>query len=184
MRSQVVIAAGFMVVLLLVFVGYLVMTDTGAPRHEALELSGDDLDIYVAVVDAVARPRDLDLIVFDCSRAFAHIEHVRNAIDGLPASHAEAAQDLLARGAEVKSLSGLSARGLVLADRDSLKNAGDLRRRASVQLTSIGYNSYRDLAVVYVWHFCGVTCGGSGSVLLELRRGEWGVARVVWDSVS
>ena len=41
------------------------------------------------------------------------------------------------------------------------------------ELSAVGFNSDKTVAVVYVAHFCGGLCGGGGFHVLEKKEGKW-----------
>jgi len=41
------------------------------------------------------------------------------------------------------------------------------------ELSGVGFNSDKTVAVVYVAHFCGGLCGGGGFHVLEKKEGKW-----------
>ena len=42
-----------------------------------------------------------------------------------------------------------------------------------IELSAVGFNPDKTVAVVYVGHYCGVLCGGGGFHVLEKRDGKW-----------
>jgi len=42
-----------------------------------------------------------------------------------------------------------------------------------IELSAVGFNADKTVAVVYVGHHCGMQCGGGGFHVLEKRDGKW-----------
>ena len=189
MKGQVVIAAGLVVLLAMVAAGYFVIassTDRQQPTDRSLDLSGDDVGIYSAAFQLVAGKHDSTFMVLDHTRPFHPDKDIVSVLDGISKEYSTAVDDLFVHGGEERSLLQLSSLGFEMLNGATLdhKWRRDGRRVNSVLFSVIGYNDARDLAIVYVWETCDGLCGGSGFVLLELRRGKWGVKRYLGVDVS
>jgi hypothetical protein len=42
-----------------------------------------------------------------------------------------------------------------------------------IELSAVGFNATKTVAVVYMGHHCGSLCGGGGFHVLEKKNGQW-----------
>jgi hypothetical protein len=67
-----------------------------------------------------------------------------------------------------------------LAPYDKLRSA--LNSRAWIELSAVGFNADKTVAVVYMGHYCGGLCGGGGFHVLQKKDGKW--APLTWKGSS
>jgi hypothetical protein len=80
---------------------------------------------------------------------------------------------LLKRGLRIK-------KPYELAPFDKLRSA--LNSRGWIELSAVGFNADKTVAVVYMGHHCGGLCGGGGFHVLQKKGGKW--APLTWKGSS
>jgi hypothetical protein len=79
----------------------------------------------------------------------------------------------LLRSEEIKA----SFRGDSIASRWKAFYARYPQSRGWIELSAVGFNADKTIAVVYVGHHCGSLCGGGGFTVLERNGGKWAIRR-------
>jgi len=143
----------------------------------ALESRCQSTGTYAVLSSTAAGPRADDDMGADESGAFQDLKLRNGSTAALPAALSCAGVRLHDRGAidRLFGLASASEEGVSLDERWKKFYASFPGAHGWMTLSLPGYSSDRDIALVYVAHYCGSLCGGGAYVYLRRVEGQWKV---------
>jgi hypothetical protein len=167
-----------------------------------LSVTGDDHAVYAAALDSLygssATSGATRAVVLDSTSTYLRAKLVPGIIEGflrLPGVDSATIRSFEARNRVARSLAGLRPEGLRIQVTLAPRSAFDSMPRTAnaesyweavralypglyglVDVSSVGYNRERTVAIVKIHHGCGSTCGAAHNVVLRRVGTEWRVS--------